>query len=508
MRSNLEGVDRSRVWGWAWDPDRPDEHVAVQVFVDDVLVGETQAATFRADLAAAGIGSGEAAFSLHFPRPISPARARTVRVMAGGAEVYGSPMVLPGMDSLSPEVASQLRAAVRAGFAQAFGPAQLEQAAVIVTSEIAAAMAIPAFAEGRSNVALVIDDRLPRATRDAGSQAVISHMRSLRRLGFNVVFIASSEAAAHDPEAAALLQSEGITCLDRVAVGGPGVALRGLRQAVSLVYLHRLSNAARWLAEARAWAPGARIVFSVADLHFLRLDRMAAVLGTWVEDAIRVAELDAVREADVVITHSQVEAELLGREVPEAVVRVVPWAVATRRLGVAFSERSGVAYVGSFGHPPNRDALMVLLDEVMPRVRTVAPEIKLLLAGSEMPGDLGLEGRPGVEVLGYVPDLADIFRRVRLTAAPLRFGAGLKGKVLDSFAYGLPCVCSPMAVEGLDLPDLLAGCVAEGAEATAELILRLHADESACAAIGAAGIAWVDENFNPSRIDAAMRKVL
>jgi hypothetical protein len=480
----------------------------VRILVDGEEIGTTLATTHRADLADAGIGTGDAAFVFHFPRPLASVRAHTVRVLAGDADVHGSPMTFPGLEGLAPDVVTRLRAAVRDAFAQAFGQAQLEQAALVLTGEIAEAMVIPPYAEGRRNVALFIDDRIPRATRDAGSQAVISHMQSLRRLGFDVVFVASAEAAPHDPEAAASLARDGITCLDRNSVGGPGGALRGLRGATALVYLHRLSNAARWLAEARAWAPKARIVFSVADLHYLRLERMSAVLGTPPPDAIKLAELAAAREADIVLTHSRAEADLLAREAPEAAVRVVPWAIQPRPVTTPFAARSGVAYVGSFGHPPNRDALTFLLDEIMPRVRTVAPDIKLLLAGSEMPDDLGLAGRPGIELLGFVPDLNDIFNRVRLTTAPLRFGAGLKGKVLDSYAYGLPCVCSPVAVEGLDLPPLLANCVVEGADATASLILRLHADEAACASIGRAGVAWVEETLGEARIDAAMRGVV
>jgi len=425
----------------------------VRVLVDGEDVGGTLAAAHRADLAEAGIGTGDAAFVFHFPRPLASVRAHTVRVLVDDVEVQGSPVMSPGTEELAAEVVTWLRAAVRDGFAQAFGQAQLEQAALVLTGEIAEAMRIPPYAEGRSNVALFIDDRIPRATRDAGLQALISHMRSLRWLGFDVVFVASSDAAPHDREAAASLARDGITCLDRTAVGGPGGALSGLRGATALVYLHRVSNASRWLTEARAWAPKARIVFSVADLHYLRLERMSAVLGTPPPEAIKVAELAAAREADIVLTQSQAEADLLARVVPEAVVRVVPWTVQARPVTTPFAERSGVAFVGSFGHPPNRDALMFLLDEIMPRVRTIAPDIKLLLAGSEMPDDLGLAGRPGIEVLGWVPDLADVFNRVRLTTAPLRFGAGLKGKVLDSFAHGLPCVCSPVAVEGLDLPD-------------------------------------------------------
>ena len=92
-------------------------------------------------------------------------------------------------------------------------------------------------------------------------------------------------------------------------------------------------------------------------------------------------------------------------------------------------------------------------------------------------------------------------------AAPLRFGAGLKGKVLDSLAAGIPCLCSAMAAEGMDLPATLAALATPTPEEMAAAILRLYDDEAACAALSRAGLDWIEDRFSAARIQAAMRDV-
>ena len=98
----------------------------------------------------------------------------------------------------------------------------------------------------------------------------------------------------------------------------------------------------------------------------------------------------------------------------------------------------------------------------------------------------------------------EIWDRVRLSTAPLRYGAGLKGKVLDSLAGGIPCVCLPMAAEGMDLPHALAPLVADTPRAVAATILRLHGDAEACAGLAARGLDFICSDFGAPRVDAAL----
>jgi glycosyltransferase involved in cell wall biosynthesis len=147
----------------------------------------------------------------------------------------------------------------------------------------------------------------------------------------------------------------------------------------------------------------------------------------------------------------------------------------------------------------------------MPRVWALDSSIPLLLAGSSMPAELvaaAKGARGAVEVLGRIPVLADLWGRALVSAAPLRFGAGIKGKVLDSLAAGIPCLCTPIAAEGLDLPPLLAPLVQHGAEGMAAEILRLHGDPALVDRMGAAGRDFIAAHNAAAVIDAAMAPVI
>jgi hypothetical protein len=190
-------------------------------------------------------------------------------------------------------------------------------------------------------------------------------------------------------------------------------------------------------------------------------------------------------------------------------VHVVPWAVPAQPVRRPFGERSGIAFVGGFGHEPNVDAARWLVEEVMPLVRLQAPEIVCFLAGSDMPVEvLGLR-RPGVDVLSRVERLGELFERVRLTVAPLRFGAGVKDKVVRSLAAGSPCVGTPSAFDGMpQLPGvLLRRCLRNTARGLAEAIVAMHRDEERNIRCSQAGLDYVNANFNASRIDALIEEI-
>jgi hypothetical protein len=216
-------------------------------------------------------------------------------------------------------------------------------------------------------------------------------------------------------------------------------------------------------------------------------------------------ELNAASYADAVITHSSFEAELLRQWTPRDKIHLVPWAVPVKPTAIPLAQRRGVAFIAHYGHQPNVDAAHWLIDAIMPELAKLDPTIPCLLVGSHMPASLSASARAPVEAVGGVDDLATIFDRVRLTIAPLAFGAGIKGKVLDSLAAGIPCLCTPVAAEGLDLPPLLTAQVATTPSQIAAGIARLHNDEALNPLCSEAGLSYIAENMSDAAIDAALQ---
>jgi hypothetical protein len=136
--------------------------------------------------------------------------------------------------------------------------------------------------------------------------------------------------------------------------------------------------------------------------------------------------------------------------------------------------------------------------------------VQCLIAGSDLPADLSHElARPLVDVLGRVQRLGDLFKRVRLTVAPLRFGAGLKDKVLRSMAAGVPCIGTAEAFSGMpELPaEIVSMCQGESAPDLAAAIVAMHYNAEANARCADRGLSYVAEFYNQARIDALMREL-
>jgi glycosyltransferase involved in cell wall biosynthesis len=186
----------------------------------------------------------------------------------------------------------------------------------------------------------------------------------------------------------------------------------------------------------------------------------------------------------------------------------MPWVVHAHPTSNTFAARKGLAFVGST-HGPNIDAAEFLVREVMPLVWADAPGIVLHLIGSHC-GDRRIRdlAGPRVRLDGWVPDLAAVLATMRLTIAPLRFGAGLKGKVLDSMAAGLPCVMTRCAAEGAAIPAELDWLIADDPLPLAELVLELHADPAANARAAEAGLRYIRQHCSEARIDDLISAML
>ncbi len=530
LNGNIERVDRSGVHGWVQDETDAASPVSLLVMVDGEPVSRVLANTYRQDLEQAGLGNGRHGFQLKL-EGLSPSQPHTVRVTreTDGLDVPGSPAVIPPGLRFDAEMQDHLarmltdaesdeELTLRAAFLaqQADRLLQLRADRRANRPDRTGHRQFRARWTGRGSAgepdrpprALLIDDVLPNPTRDAGSQAVISHMRSLQRLGYAVTIAAANMEGGPD---VAALEALGVSCCCAPWCASIEEVLRREAASFALIYLHRGGNA-RYLPIIRHHQPRARVIYSVADLHHLRLARQAEVEQRpelmEASQRVRAAELSAARYVDGVITHSSFEAALLKRDLPDAKIHVVPWSLPPRPTTVPFADRRGVAFIGSYGHAPNLDAAWWLIQEVMPLVRAQDDSIECLLVGSNMPDSLKSAAAPGIQPIGRVEDLPGLFDRIRLTVAPLAFGAGVKGKVLDSLAAGIPCACTPIAAEGMDLPEALNATIAPDAAGLAETILRLHGDEALNKSCAAAGLAYVEAMLSEARLDTLMREAL
>ena len=283
---------------------------------------------------------------------------------------------------------------------------------------------------------------------------------------------------------------------------------------VDWAFLSFPTVAAELLPLVRCRCPTAMVAYDMVDFHSLRMTREAAVR----EDAELAAlarkqqaiELSCVKGSDVTIAVSADEKRALLELAPKASVAVLPCLFDVPDGPVAPLEaRRDLLFVGGFWHQPNADAMLWFVAKIWPLVRMNEPDALLRIVGAN-PGDdiLALRETPGVEVLGFVPDLTETFDSHRVFVAPLRFGAGMKGKVAQSLSLGLPVVGTPVAAEGMSLIEGEHILVASEPNLFADHIIRLMRDDYLWEQMSKKGRTHIRKNFATDVVRGQLLSVL
>jgi FkbM family methyltransferase len=354
------------------------------------------------------------------------------------------------------------------------------------------------WADRRGPVALVVDHCWPEPDRDSGSVDAVNLVRHLLAMGFEVVY-ASAGDLVQAPRYREELVALGVTALPGTGAAFVRKYIEDNRDIFSLVILSRVSCGGALFELVRYNCPDAKIIFNTVDLHFLRESRAAQLSGRQDEAAsaerTREREEWLVGQADLTIVVSETEREILAAAVPRAPVLHLPLARDIMPVTAPLQARNRVGFIGGFAHLPNLDAVRWFLAEIWPLVRQQRPDLIFSIAGSGLPDDT-VRPEDGVEYVGAVDDLNGWFETLLTSVAPLRIGAGAKGKVASSLANGVPCVVSAVAAEGMGLTDGETALIAATPEAFAGRILALAADDALRQELSAGGLAFARARFS------------
>jgi glycosyltransferase involved in cell wall biosynthesis len=171
------------------------------------------------------------------------------------------------------------------------------------------------------------------------------------------------------------------------------------------------------------------------------------------------------QNSNVVLTISEYEKEVLNKEFPDTKVIIMPTFIYDRTFPLGrecpFEERKDILFVGGFLHNPNIDGVAWFVKDILPLIQEKLPDVVFNVIGSGAPPEIKSLESKNVRILGYVSEgeLEEYYLNSRLVVAPLRFGAGVKGKIIEAIAYGLPVVTTPIGAEGIQDQDniLLVG---------------------------------------------------
>src|SRR4030095_12996750 len=225
----------------------------------------------------------------------------------------------------------------------------------------------------------------------------------------------------------------------------------------------------------------ARVIFDTVDLHFLRAVREAELTGNlqskMLAQEMKQQEQQLLNQVDETWVVSEAERELLLLDSPGKNIQIISNIVEIREPTTPFAARADFLFIGGFLHPPNVDAVLYFAKEIYPLVAQHLPTAKFYIIGDKAPPEVVALASKNVIVTGAVSDVQPFFESVKLSVAPLRLGAGCKGKINQSMAFGVPVVATSIAVEGMSLTHEEDVLVAEAPADFARNLVALYQSE-------------------------------
>jgi GT2 family glycosyltransferase/glycosyltransferase involved in cell wall biosynthesis len=367
-------------------------------------------------------------------------------------------------------------------------------------------------AHGRQ-VALIVDHYVPEPDRDAGSRTMIGLARALLSAGMVVKFWPFNLRAT--PGYTEVLQDMGV----EVFYGPHQLPFSAWMKIhggdIDLVLLSRPDVADMCLSVVRS-STSARIAYYGHDLHFRRMLAQAGRTGDAglrrAAEAMRAREIAIWREADVVLYPSEEEAAIVRTLAPSVNVRaVVPYALDADSVQYerAPPVESWIVFVAGFGHPPNADAAIWLVREVLPLILARVPEARLAIVGSNPSVAVSVLCGPDVSLFANVSAAAlnAWYRRATVAVVPLLTGAGVKLKTVEALWHGVPAVVTPVGAQGLPrIGDIVP--IETDAAAFADAVCALLTDGVLWRCQSAAQIAYARERFSAAAQKASLLHAL
>lgn len=312
-------------------------------------------------------------------------------------------------------------------------------------------------------IILVVDDLIPSCAGSSGDKDLLNLFAALSELPFRIIFAHTKYHANENYQR----DCQEKLCPEYV---GDVVALtnwdelKGLisqcGSLIEFVWIRRASNfkAFHRLREDTEWSP--KLIIDFVDLHFLRFKRSAHYLDPcqdWLSMAMQSfdAELFALSGCDVAVCISCFEESILRRLAPNKQIHFVPIARDSVELSLDLvadeKEYVTLGFIGSFEHSPNLVSINHFIASVFPELAARFHGLKLLVAGK---GSSPHRVNSAVSCLGELPSVDEFYSKIDIAIAPLLFGAGQKGKVVEALAYGKPVIASSVAAEGFEDPIL------------------------------------------------------
>jgi GT2 family glycosyltransferase len=359
-----------------------------------------------------------------------------------------------------------------------------------------------ACSRNRRPVVLIADHHVPMHDKDAGSLFMHRALMTLAADGYRVIFWPDNMSRL--PGYAEPLEDLGV----QIAYGPLNLEafLDGLGEPVDVGIAYRAEIATKYLPAFRLRVKA--LGYVAVDLEAVREARRAGRLGGAPAGVDRLwsREAAAVRIAHAAAVHSPVERMMLEQLVPGRPIFELPLpAAAIAASDRPFADRQGFVFVGST-HPPNVDGISHFVREIWPGVRAALGDVRLTVVGEVCNRVPELARAPGVSLAGHVADLGGVLASARVFVAPLRYGAGIKGKVLSAMQAGVPVITSHVGAEGIHIEHGRSALIADNDAAFSALAVQAYTAPSLWAGLRDEALAVVTHRHGDEPFERAVRQ--
>ncbi|MCG8431214.1 MAG: glycosyltransferase family 4 protein [Candidatus Omnitrophica bacterium] len=350
----------------------------------------------------------------------------------------------------------------------------------------------------------IIAERAPLFRQHSGDRRLMELVRIMARTHKVVYLSTTKHKDKSDEPAIDEMKDLGIEVYTET------FALREVlsRPDLAFVFIEFFFIAEYFLPRIRILNKNARVVVDSVDIHYCR-ELSQYELTKKKEDyekalQTRKREAAVYNNADVVLTLTPEDTKFLLKDFPGVRTHVIPNIHDIEPVDFSKRREKTLIFVGGFYHTPNVDAMHFFCQEVMPLLAAQCPDIKLKIIGSNVPGEIRRYANENIEVIGFVPSVSEHLQQSYISVAPLRYGAGMKGKVGEALAHGIPVVTTSFGIQGMELEPGKDVMLAQRPEEYVSRIMALINDRKLYEEMSHNGMRFIRERYTPDAVSRMM----
>jgi glycosyltransferase involved in cell wall biosynthesis len=285
--------------------------------------------------------------------------------------------------------------------------------------------------------------------------------------------------------------------------------LRSNRFKAAILEFYKIAE--HYLPRIKILQPSCPVIVDTVDLHYLRLHRKYQITkdskDLRVMEETKTRELAVYGQADIILVVTDSDARSLQDANPDIAVRILPTIhplVSPTNTGNSHE----IIFVGGFRHAPNVDAVIYFCENILPQVRKVIKEARFTIVGSNPPVEVKTLSNDFITVTGYVPSVTPYLQKSFVSVAPIRYGAGIKGKIGEAMAHGLPVVTTSIGAEGMGLITRENAMIVDSPEKFADAVIELMMDNNLYRKIQQNALEHIEKNYTPERVAKQLEHIM